>query len=144
MQASPDAAFRQEHCKAMRTILALVMAFLLTGAIASRTLVVSPTSSSLVYKLTVTNGAPVQWVVSGVPSWLTTPATRGSTPYTLTLTPVPGLKPGLYSATLRFTNLTNGRGNTVRVVSIIAACGYLTDDVGGRLTDGFGGYLLEC
>jgi hypothetical protein len=103
------------------------------------------------------------------PSWLTisssfgTVGTSGVT-ITLTVNPTAGhLQPGVYGPGVAFTNVTNGRGSTIRTailrigarssagsvlddrggVRAPPSAGSVPDNRGGYLLDGYGGYLLN-
>ena len=84
------------------------------------------TPATFSYILTNTGAASIQWGATAAVSWLAISASGGSlapgasTQVTVTLTDAAGvLGAGYYTDGLRFSNLTNALGNTVRPVSLI-------------------------
>ncbi|MGH6796517.1 MAG: hypothetical protein ACREDD_04230 [Methylocella sp.] len=78
--------------------------------------------SSFDYQLAATTGS-VMVSISGIPSWLNASfasATLTTTPLTDTfsLTNLGALARGTYTATIAFTNTTNGQGNTTRTATL--------------------------
>jgi Subtilase family len=81
----------------------------------------SPTSFP--YELSAST-ASVDFSISGIPIWLNASFTSGTvttSPITVTfsLTNVSSLSPGTYTATIAFTNTSNGQGNTSRTATLI-------------------------
>jgi hypothetical protein len=105
--------------------------------------------ASMDYTLQNTGGTAVSWTVSESRNWLTESPASGtldpgaSTTVTLSFTAAAdSLNAGIYSATVNFTNNTNGAGNTTRAVrlTVTAPAGSLSvTPAGGLVSAGFAG-----
>jgi hypothetical protein len=79
-------------------------------------------ATSFQYQLSASPSS-VNYSITGVPSWLNASFTSGTataSPVTVTfsLQNVSSLSPGVYAATIGFTNTTNGMGNTTRSATL--------------------------
>jgi hypothetical protein len=91
-----------------------------SGMAASGTQGGSFTPASFQYSLSADTGS-VDFSISGLPSWLTASQTSGTTPATITFalnSSAATLGAGTYTATIAFTNATNGQGNQNRSATL--------------------------
>ena len=89
--------------------------------------------ASETYRLFNTSSADLNWSASSNQTWVNVSPTSGtipagrSVPVTVSLaSEASGLPGGSYGASIEFTNLTDGAGNTGRPVSLTVSNGYLT------------------
>jgi hypothetical protein len=105
----------------------------------------SPTAFQ--YRLSASSGT-VRYAII-IPSWLTASSrfdTADTSGVVITLTVNPTatqLPPGTYRPHVAFRNVTNGRGSTDRIATLIVQAPPDASKDGGPLLDGSGGYLLD-